>query len=1051
MTDLSTKTVTPCTQCNDPSQCAVCKKLKPGHLQTSNTGVCVYLKCKDELLRRTESYCGNEVEVFPLANNEKALDRLSIESEIFHDQLQSYRSTPRDIATCCIGAKGPSSKSDQIETVDSNKYCTSEIVLINDPPMNISIKDHDSNVSTFDTILNCFRMVRSELLILCLPFLNCFRMRFGADCQHVCYCTEGKCDKDGACELGHQCVPGMFGHTCQYVDLIFENEATLQSSPDQALDWLTDYNRSTCNPNTNITKITVSWSKPDSFLGFRLEVDEKAKFKMAPPIHEMDFFIRSETNPAALKCNDKRFVRISSSVLDVKCSLDVLAVKLDVTGTILKFICSIYINGGRNLALGAHVISSSTSANSKLAIDGNPSNKLTDCLKTSSQESKAEITIDLRRDVIVYKVHVIFTEDPKDRPENFEVHLQGPIMKRYEDKSSPAQSHFSVHLSPAKLISVKLKSEGVDPMTNFTFLAVCEAMIFGDCLDENWGLQCENHCPEDCYKNCDAENGWCVKLCDASMDPPCTEDATVEYTYDDEDDANMFGCKMNEPCVEATGKCPGGCRPGFYGPCCKERVKCRPMCKEGSACKSIDDACECKEGLYGERCLNTFPFKKKGCNCDDGVCNEEDGRCNNGTDCVNGWSSSSCLYRDLAKSSTIFPTIPTSYYGSTCSNSTGNSVHAVFLQLVIVASLTIRFHKTSDVKNFSLVFSGGSYSDLCMNSSFQITTKEVTVVEVHWNYAVSAKSVTVSWLGTGSVCSFQILGGRDLTTQNITTPSFYEAGDPNSVERYSLTDGILSTCDTLNSSQGMLEFRFSFPVYVHEVIFYKDYTVNQTGHLLIQSVSDKHVSNLILHIDQMLTQSMFTDATFKSNLVKLQVLNGSLNLCEIEFYGECAPPRYGHSCKKICNDNCPSSRCNYEGECTQCPGGSECWLGPGPNTIQGKDDVMEESDSMEMEKFFLIPLIFFVVIGFADLLLYVLFHKWADSAKNTSEDDNEGSALPPCGAPTNIAEVSAQGAERRKNGTIQSTRMLISGGLLRNMKNYKINTKMRSLEDKTFA
>ncbi|XP_055873858.1 uncharacterized protein LOC106056038 isoform X3 [Biomphalaria glabrata] len=52
--------------------------------------------------------------------------------------------------------------------------------------------------------------------------------------------------------------------------------------------------------------------------------------------------------------------------------------------------------------------------------------------------------------------------------------------------------------------------------------------------------------------------------------------------------------------------------------------------------------------------------------------------------------------------------------------------------------------------------------------------------------------------------------------------------------------------------------------------------------------------------------------------LSLQHANAQMTVCELEAYGECAPPMFGPDCTDICSLECKNYTCSYEGYCRYC-------------------------------------------------------------------------------------------------------------------------------------
>ncbi|KAI8773509.1 pentraxin fusion protein, partial [Biomphalaria glabrata] len=100
------------------------------------------------------------------------------------------------------------------------------------------------------------------------------------------------------------------------------------------------------------------------------------------PIRTIKVFFK--TFGVIFECQDLRLEQINKETTDVFCTLNVTIQEMTVTGDSVKSLCSLYVSGGRNVALKQPTRQTSTyKPNDKLsdsehAVDGNVDNRFED-------------------------------------------------------------------------------------------------------------------------------------------------------------------------------------------------------------------------------------------------------------------------------------------------------------------------------------------------------------------------------------------------------------------------------------------------------------------------------------------------------------------------------------------------------------------------------------------------------------------------------------------------------------------------------------------------
>ncbi|GFO17533.1 multiple epidermal growth factor-like domains protein 6 [Plakobranchus ocellatus] len=130
------------------------------------------------------------------------------------------------------------------------------------------------------------------------------------------------------------------------------NAWTINNESGSDLSWLTDNDDKTCN-NGNIQSITVTLQKPCSVSLVRFTVrsaEYTGQFQLSYTASSQRF--RACDNPRSAKVDDK--------TVDISCSTSDVVSYVRLSGNIVKGLCSLFISGGRNVALKQSSLQSST-------------------------------------------------------------------------------------------------------------------------------------------------------------------------------------------------------------------------------------------------------------------------------------------------------------------------------------------------------------------------------------------------------------------------------------------------------------------------------------------------------------------------------------------------------------------------------------------------------------------------------------------------------------------------------------------------------------------
>ncbi|KAK3778461.1 hypothetical protein RRG08_065094, partial [Elysia crispata] len=168
--------------------------------------------------------------------------------------------------------------------------------------------------------------------------IRCTKGWFGPNCQYQCHCAGSvPCDKvDGSCSLG--CHQDWFGPACQYARMGFTVTGNFSSS------WLTDNKDATCNTG-NTQPVTVTLDTPIPLTWLRVVVSD------AVHLSTMKISYRNENSPTTQQCPESNTAKITETTEDISCPTEYPVTRVTLSGRGIKFLCSLYISAGRNVAL----------------------------------------------------------------------------------------------------------------------------------------------------------------------------------------------------------------------------------------------------------------------------------------------------------------------------------------------------------------------------------------------------------------------------------------------------------------------------------------------------------------------------------------------------------------------------------------------------------------------------------------------------------------------------------------------------------------------------
>uniref|UniRef100_A0A2C9K8C0 C1q domain-containing protein n=1 Tax=Biomphalaria glabrata TaxID=6526 RepID=A0A2C9K8C0_BIOGL len=333
---------------------------------------------------------------------------------------------------------------------------------------------------------------------------------FGPNCQFMCHCSVGStCDKEGKCS--QKCDNGWFGTGCQYQDLANITGVTIKSSPAQTTSWLTDRDDKTCNEDKNLEALEISWNRDYPFTWLRYNVINGSSTDIQVVLYK-ELNVTEGCEPLISKIN--------STTADYRCDKNDTVTRVLLRGPGIKSLCSLYISGGRNVALKQKTQQSSTlfyqnwNFESKNAVDGSLKNIQFDCTHTS--DPNPSWTLELDTPKVVNRFTLYNRGDCCDyRLKKFKLEAFDEGNKSIWSYQDANENPLSVYTFSKILIkpvaTIQIKPTYLIPTENALTLTLCEVEVFGECAPGSFGLNCSAKCPTECPTRCQQDSGICLQ------------------------------------------------------------------------------------------------------------------------------------------------------------------------------------------------------------------------------------------------------------------------------------------------------------------------------------------------------------------------------------------------------------------------------------------------------------------------------------------------------------------------------------------------------------
>ncbi|XP_059158857.1 uncharacterized protein LOC131942908 [Physella acuta] len=356
----------------------------------------------------------------------------------------------------------------------------------------------------------------------------------------------------------------------------------------------------------------------------------------------------------SIPCNRMEVVKFSLKVTEILCQSNVLVKEVFIDFKSDKMICSVYINGGRNVAIKQLTWQSTTetyqgvSYDPSRAVDGNTSRKFythKSCSHTlTGLPGEWKVTFSQPWYLNRYVIHN--REDNRER-------IKGFVLK---SSSSTDREQFSyTDNNPDNNVTIYTITTrpSATPISYVTIsargiLTLCEVETYSDhyCTPKSYGPECSIPCNcDDRTEKCFPTTGGCLSGCPVGYEGyGCSEECSDSHYGAGCAETCSRRC-LNQQCNNIDGSCLGcsagyqgvfceyACDTSYYGINCAQR--CNTSCKN-QQCSNVDGTCNsciigkqggfcdknCDATTYGDQCS-----KPCSTDCTDQICDNVNGRC----------------------------------------------------------------------------------------------------------------------------------------------------------------------------------------------------------------------------------------------------------------------------------------------------------------------------------------------------------------------------------------------------------------------------------------
>ncbi|XP_059158856.1 uncharacterized protein LOC131942907 [Physella acuta] len=420
--------------------------------------------------------------------------------------------------------------------------------------------------------------------------------------------------------------------------------ATVQTGTTVSNNTLTDGDDKTC---ASVKTFTVSWEIAYYVSWLRVVFDKPDSLEN-PQVS----FVKE--NGESIPCNRMEVVKFSLKVTEILCRSNVLVKEVLIDFKSDKMVCSVHINGGRNVALKQSTWQSSTfiaegvSFDSSRAVDGNTSRQFythKSCSHTLFNEPGVwEVTFSQPLFLNRFVIHN--REDKRARIKGFKLTCSSPFNREeFSYTDGNPDNNVTIYTITTRPPAFHISSVTISTSDTLT---LCEVETYSDhfCRPKAYGPECSIPCScNDRTEKCFPTTGGCLSGCPVGYEGYGCSEACSDSHYG-------AGCAetcsrrcLNQQCNNIDGSCLGcsagyqgvfceyACENTYYGMNCTHRCSTNCISQQCSNVNGTCDSCiigkqggfcdeDCSATTYGNHCSEPCST-----NCSDQLCDNVNGRC----------------------------------------------------------------------------------------------------------------------------------------------------------------------------------------------------------------------------------------------------------------------------------------------------------------------------------------------------------------------------------------------------------------------------------------
>ncbi|XP_055873856.1 uncharacterized protein LOC106056038 isoform X1 [Biomphalaria glabrata] len=329
---------------------------------------------------------------------------------------------------------------------------------------------------------------------------------------------------------------------------------------------------------------------------------------------------------------------------------------------------------------------------------------------------------------------------------------------------------------------------------------------------------------------------------------------------------------------------------------------------------------ECPVGWFGSLC-------NKICRCENLEC-ETDGECKTKR-CLPGFFGKQCQYVDSIMSAEVSQEELKSRNATKCQTSfiALSPLVIKFNSETRISGIQIEGFAEEDLLGLALTFvqtpNKSCYKGPCQRRRDIYLDPNTLVINCDIGNYVCQLNITFEETKIERrLCAVYVRGGRNLALKQVTTMSTSTVNETGMVSDGSLAvDGRLDECAATRDDDPyptlILHF-YSSVVLSEIVIYFRPSKESQIFLLQLHADENDTIMEYRGEVHPRVSLVPTPDRFIRILELSLQHANAQMTVCELEAYGECAPPMFGPDCTDICSLECKNYTCSYEGYCRYC-------------------------------------------------------------------------------------------------------------------------------------